>query len=629
MKRNTFNVQPLLLILTLVFSGQFLFSQVGIGTVTPDPSSALDVNSTTAGLLIPTMNQAQRDAIAAPATGLLIFQTNNTAGFYYFDGTVWTPLAGGGGGNDWALTGNAIVGTDFLGTTNAQDLRIRTNNLERVIVEDDGQVLMNIAAPYFVEDILTAEGQFAVNGYSDLAAGIGVYGEGTVGGDGTWGVSSTGIGTFGGSINGVGVQGETNTNIAVVGLGSIAGVLGDVIGGGVGVQGQTTTGVGTRGLSTSTGDGVQGITVSGAGVYGEADSGGGYAGDFRNTNAQGHGLIVSGNNELPTVVGASGAGITGTGTTYGTMGFGNDPTNSTGIVGASNDLGTFYTVAVDGSGVAGSGSYFGVGGFSDNNDGTGVLGIGGASTGVGVQGQGNTGVVGLGDTGVGDSGVYGNGKIGVLGEEAVTMGMNNFGVFSIGDFGGTGGKYFVIDHPLDPQNKILKHANIESNEILNLYRGTEVFDSSGKATIQLPDYYDSMNINPSYQMSPIGAAMPGLYIERELQNGQFVIAGGVPGKKVSWQVTAERNDPYLQQYPEKRQMEIDKGEARGKFIRPELYGRSADMSYFPRPKPRDVEKHNLKDVTKRDKSAGENPKLEVGRSLEKNKKGAQFAKSNN
>src|SRR5919109_527542 len=61
----------------------------GIGTTTPNASSLLEIKSTTKGLLISRMTKNQRDAIATPATGLLIYQTNSTPGFYYYDGTTW------------------------------------------------------------------------------------------------------------------------------------------------------------------------------------------------------------------------------------------------------------------------------------------------------------------------------------------------------------------------------------------------------------------------------------------------------------------------------------------------------------------------------------------------------------
>src|SRR5881394_711524 len=61
----------------------------GIGTLAPDASSLLDITSTTKGILIPRMTKTQRDAIAAPVTGLMIYQTNSTPGFYYYSGTAW------------------------------------------------------------------------------------------------------------------------------------------------------------------------------------------------------------------------------------------------------------------------------------------------------------------------------------------------------------------------------------------------------------------------------------------------------------------------------------------------------------------------------------------------------------
>lgn len=65
----------------------------GIGTITPNAASLLDITSTTKGILIPRMTKVQRDAIVAPVEGLMIYQTNNTAGFYYFDGNSWEAVA--------------------------------------------------------------------------------------------------------------------------------------------------------------------------------------------------------------------------------------------------------------------------------------------------------------------------------------------------------------------------------------------------------------------------------------------------------------------------------------------------------------------------------------------------------
>ncbi len=59
-------------------------------------SAMLDVSSTTKGMLIPRMTAAQLAAISSPATGLLVYQTNGTTGFYYYNGSAWTQLGAGG-----------------------------------------------------------------------------------------------------------------------------------------------------------------------------------------------------------------------------------------------------------------------------------------------------------------------------------------------------------------------------------------------------------------------------------------------------------------------------------------------------------------------------------------------------
>ena len=87
-----------ILFVSSVFSTMGVYAQnVGVGTSSPDNSAKLDVSATDGGLLIPRMNEVQRDAISSPATGLMIFQTDGTAGFYYYDGSAWTAIGSGSG----------------------------------------------------------------------------------------------------------------------------------------------------------------------------------------------------------------------------------------------------------------------------------------------------------------------------------------------------------------------------------------------------------------------------------------------------------------------------------------------------------------------------------------------------
>lgn len=121
---------------TIIILSSFVLTQalhtqnVGINTdgSAPHASAMLDVKSTTSGLLIPRMTQAQKLAITSPATGLLIYQTDGTQGFWYFDGPMWVHLAAGTAG--WQLLGNAgtVDGTNFLGTTDNVPLNFRVNN---------------------------------------------------------------------------------------------------------------------------------------------------------------------------------------------------------------------------------------------------------------------------------------------------------------------------------------------------------------------------------------------------------------------------------------------------------------------------------------------------------------------
>jgi microcystin-dependent protein len=76
---------------------QYSGGNVGIGTAIPAASAALEVTATDKGMLIPRMTKAQRDLIASPAAGLLVYQTDNTPGFYFYDGAQWSSISAGAG----------------------------------------------------------------------------------------------------------------------------------------------------------------------------------------------------------------------------------------------------------------------------------------------------------------------------------------------------------------------------------------------------------------------------------------------------------------------------------------------------------------------------------------------------
>lgn len=112
------------LLFTLLLLPLILQAQVGINTTTPDASSMLDINATDKGLLIPRISIPNLNAtapITAPATSLLVYNTNVTTGtgFYYWDGTKWTPFTGGT--SHWTKVGNDIYNNNManvgVGTT--------------------------------------------------------------------------------------------------------------------------------------------------------------------------------------------------------------------------------------------------------------------------------------------------------------------------------------------------------------------------------------------------------------------------------------------------------------------------------------------------------------------------------
>jgi hypothetical protein len=117
MKKSIFT--PVLIVVLLMATN--VKAQMGIGTATPNAAAQLDVSSTTKGFLAPRMTKTERDAIntvTSASKGLLIYQTDNTPGFYYYDGTVWTALAGSSSSAGVDLTTDQSVGGKKTFTSN-------------------------------------------------------------------------------------------------------------------------------------------------------------------------------------------------------------------------------------------------------------------------------------------------------------------------------------------------------------------------------------------------------------------------------------------------------------------------------------------------------------------------------
>jgi hypothetical protein len=160
MKRHIYNFSSLLAFIFIF--GSSLQAQVSINTdgSTPNASSMLEIKSTTSGMLVPRMTQAQRIAIASPATSLLVFQTDGTSGFYYYTGAAWQYL-----NTQWTFSGSNIafpvgsVGINIAAPTRTLDV----NGTARIGA--NGTTITNIIKAAIVQTVgaIAARASVTVN----------------------------------------------------------------------------------------------------------------------------------------------------------------------------------------------------------------------------------------------------------------------------------------------------------------------------------------------------------------------------------------------------------------------------------------------------------------------------------
>ena len=294
------------------------------------------------------------------------------------------------------------------------------------------------------------------------------------------------------------------------------------------------------------------------------------------------------------------------GENYGIMGQ-TDSTSGVGVYGyARATLGVNYGVrgesdSQDGIGVHGIGELTGV--LGESGSGYGLRGETSSSNYAGVYALGHGSDADLilgGRSAVDDDGIlysdpsYDSSDLFLVAHDGVRIDLDNDGdgedadftivdkdntiIFNVDESGDVyvagnvskGGGSFKIDHPLDPENRYLYHAFVESPDMKNIYDGVAVLNEDGAAQVTLPDWFEALNKEFRYQLTPIGAPMPNLYIAQEVKDNAFAIAGGEPGKKVSWQVTGIRHDPYAEAYRIPVE-EAKTAEERGTYLHPELY----------------------------------------------------------
>ena len=118
---------------------------VGINSAgsAPNSSAMLDVSSTTKGFLAPRMLSSERVAISTPATGLLVYQTDGTAGFYYYTGSAWTLVgaSSGSGSVTSVATGTGLTGgpVTTTGTISLANTTVTAGSYTRATITVDAQ----------------------------------------------------------------------------------------------------------------------------------------------------------------------------------------------------------------------------------------------------------------------------------------------------------------------------------------------------------------------------------------------------------------------------------------------------------------------------------------------------------
>jgi len=141
---------------------------------------------------------------------------------------------------------------------------------------------------------------------------------------------------------------------------------------------------------------------------------------------------------------------------------------------------------------------------------------------------------------------------------------------------------FLIDHPLDPLNKILRHNFVESPENLCLYRGKVTLDGLGQALVNLPAYFAALTKEEgaTVMLTPEGRQPFSASYAWNTSFTAFMIFGEARAV-VSYLVLADRDDPVCQQLAQPVEEEKGQGEfVKGRLLYPEAYGYPKELGMY-------------------------------------------------
>lgn len=493
------------------------------------------------------------------------------------------------------------------------------------------------SSPYSVitgANTATAGTAYGIYGSSASTSARGVFGIATIGSGNTYGVFGQSNSTSGRGIYGL-ANATTGTNYGVYGRSQSPSGYAGYFQGNARVTGDLTV----DGALTAPGIGDITAVTAGTGLDGGGTSGAvtlnvevplsltasvvnpPYAivkGTNTATTDDVAGLI--GESACPGGGGVYGHGSATTGETYGVFGL-SASTDGMGVYGWATATATagepyggkFVSDSPYGSGVYGynsSTSWYteGVYGESASDNGIGVFGIASATSGL------NYGVSGGSHSPDGRA-VYGwaysstGTNYAVYGETSSASGFGGYFEDDVHIEGtlSKGSGSFVIDHPLDPENRLLRHNFVESPENLLIYRGTVELGALGEAVVQLPEYFRALTgeTGASVQLTPLGKPFLTGY-EWGSDHTSFTVYGDAV-REVSWMVMADRDDPVIHQLA--RPVEEDKGPDnkycdKGRLIYPEAFG-------YPETKGRNYEYHEQlrrpmeeNEARRRDSAAG-------------------------